>query len=526
MNMEESSLENPNDADLSVVHDGGFFSLHRGNTETQIVRKLEKLRDDNFPTEIDFTVEGILWTQRISQEIIQTFEHYASAGRQWNDASFYDLEPDDSNANSCVDAVLQAAMRTKIFRGFTFSNELTVERPMSSQFATTLANVLKNNERNVGRVTIENFAISNVAMSHLAQGLVTDDSGSAARYKLELHYSRFEREEDGEVGDDQDHEDYDNKDEDDDEGVDDDEDDGQVRNETRRGAGQYLAEGLARNKTLTSFIFCGCNQSDSIAGLVVQSLVDHESLSELQLSHVEFGETTISSIFHLLASPTCKLSDLHMSDHVQVSIEGDAEFNLQTFVQHLQRARNNTSLESLTISEFNFDHSEANQLLRILWKFPNLRSLDLSNNSMSGILRLGDDATIARPPSRLRILDIDDNNLDLYLNQAMDESYLADRNILHLLEVFPELGYLGEDFADAIERGFFPASVAERIDLNWYSGLLLRGHGATIPLSVWPVVMAKVNSDSLLDDTSPRKANVFYHMLQGPAFVGRGAFDR
>lgn len=483
------------DDEISVVQEGGFFSLQRVHTEIQIVRKLGKLRDENFPTEIDFTVHGILLTDRISHAMIETFQHYANAGRRWNEASFYDFEADPTNNNShlLLLSVLQSAVDTQMFRRYTFSNELIVERPLTNEFATTIAHVLRNGQY-LERVTIHNFEINNTAMTCLARGLATD-TGSVAPKKLEFHDIRFTTVEDEEALMDE-----------------------------QKSAEEYLAEGLARNTTLASVSFSSCHLSDSSMNVIIQSLIGHPSLKELALNFMEFGEATTRSICRLLACPTCQLSDLQMVDHVPVAEEGDAEFDLERLVGQLPT--NNRSLQSLTLTDHaqSIDHDGANLLLRCLWKFPSLKSLDLSTNSICDLERLAHNlTTTTRPQSRLRILDLDDNDYAETFDLLMDDEHAIVRAILHLLGIFPELGYLGEDFADAIDSEFFPASVAERIDMNRCSGLLLRG--GTIPLSVWPVVLAKVNSDRFLQAMPSRKANVLYHMLHGPVFVGRGALD-
>jgi hypothetical protein len=67
-------------------------------------------------------------------------------------------------------------------------------------------------------------------------------------------------------------------------------------------------------------------------------------------------------------------------------------------------------------------------------------------------------------------------------------------------------------------------------DLNRCGRILLARDGA-IPLSVWPIVLARANTLLVLDstelviDSKERAPNAIFHLLQGPALMQR-RFDR
>ena len=251
--------------------------------------------------------------------------------------------------------------------------------------------------------------------------------------------------------------------------------------------------------------------SDSNAAMIVQSLIGHQSLKEFFLGGVEFGEETTSAICCLLASKTCKLLDMGLSDPY-------AQFDFGRFIEQLPV---NSSVQSLTLCNFApyIDHDSANQFLPNLWKLPRLKVLDFGENGIRDLDCLASNVTRTEPYHRLRVLDLSYNDID-FGEQSIGDDHLATRAMLHLLNVFPELRSLGEHVKK------IPPCVTERLDLNRCSGMLLRG--ATIPLSVWALVLAKVNKDLILlgADTQSRTANVIYHILHGPVFAGRGSLDR
>ena len=58
------------------------------------------------------------------------------------------------------------------------------------------------------------------------------------------------------------------------------------------------------------------------------------------------------------------------------------------------------------------------------------------------------------------------------------------------------------------------------VDLNWHGRYLL--DRPKVPLSIWPLVLEKVNVNRFLKD----EASVIYGLLKGPAGAGRTSFER
>jgi hypothetical protein len=105
-----------------------------------------------------------------------------------------------------------------------------------------------------------------------------------------------------------------------------------------------------------------------------------------------------------------------------------------------------------------------------------------------------------------------------------DEKVVA---IMKLLEVFPLLGDLGESVRRAIDCDIIPLEVSWKLDCNRYFGMLQQD--ANIPLSVWPLVMARVNMDQFyperqyywISQKPSLSPSILYEMLHGPALAER-----
>jgi hypothetical protein len=93
----------------------------------------------------------------------------------------------------------------------------------------------------------------------------------------------------------------------------------------------------------------------------------------------------------------------------------------------------------------------------------------------------------------------------------------------HTLTLFEEHPQLWEDGLPWKDVSFK--------DLNRCGRILLARDCAMIPLSVWPIVLARANTLLVLDstelviDSKERAPNAIFHLLQGPALMQR-RFDR
>ena len=57
-------------------------------------------------------------------------------------------------------------------------------------------------------------------------------------------------------------------------------------------------------------------------------------------------------------------------------------------------------------------------------------------------------------------------------------------------------------------------------NMNWHGRYLL--DRPNVPLSIWPLVLEKVNDNDRVQD----KASILYGLLQGPAGAQRTSFER
>jgi len=477
------SIVNVDDLQVSVVEEGGFFTLQGDHTEAQIVEKLRRLRENRFPKEIDFVVHRIPWTERIASEMIETFQYYSDCKIRWHEGFFY-----DSDVTEPFFSVVKAAARIKLFKKLQFTNELTMEHPLGLEFAAIMADVFREG-RHLDRISIHNFEVSATAMQILSTGLQTQSNECLSPRELVFSYNQWI---------------------------------GRDANGGTKGPAHYLAEALASNRTLVSLSLNNAHLDDASLAVIVEALIGHPSLETLQIDSCEYGRCSIEAVGQLLSSGSCRLVELNLQNHYQGSDESQSCMRMEYFVQALPNR--NPSLTSLDISEHDeIEEEDANLLLRNLWKLPNLRSLDLSDNGVSDFVSLAKNLERATPASRLRVLDLDDNDcveqlLDL---KVAEESAHLEQALLQILEVFPELGYMGEDFASAIDCAGVPTTVGQTLDRNRCFGLLARG--GTIPLSVWPLVIAKADKDRFLRHKPSWKATILYEMIQGPAFGGRGS---
>jgi hypothetical protein len=138
-----------------------------------------------------------------------------------------------------------------------------------------------------------------------------------------------------------------------------------------------------------------------------------------------------------------------------------------------------------------------------------LEKLDLSDNEIthSGFVSLTQII-----PKSLKALYISGNDF------AKEEVACHTRT---LFEEHPQLCHDG--FAWNYSKSPIHKKIQHIKDLNRCGRILLAHAGGTIPLSVWPIVLARANT--LLSFSKERTPNAIFHLLQGPALMQR-RFDR
>jgi len=100
----------------SLVKDG-CFSLSSSDTEVQIVEKLQQLCKEMYPTEINFRLNKIQWTEHIASEMIQMFKHSADSSLQWNNGFFRDADQSEPFFR-----VMEALAKLNLFHRLTYRN--------------------------------------------------------------------------------------------------------------------------------------------------------------------------------------------------------------------------------------------------------------------------------------------------------------------------------------------------------------------------------------------------------------------
>ena len=183
--------------------------------------------------------------------------------------------------------------------------------------------------------------------------------------------------------------------------------------------------------------------------------------------------------------------------------------NIDLLVRSI-RGNNNTTLQTLDLSNNGLENDDLTKLSRILCKCPNLLDIDISQNCITRLDLPGS----MFPPSRLRQLDMDDNPV-VYDPAEEDISCL-----LRLVDSHPELGYVG---FGVMKSALCSPQVQYVLDLNRCGRVLLKGGGG-IPLSVWPVVLERAIQDENFDSSDSRRTSVLYQLLKGPALAGQGSF--
>lgn len=174
------------------------------------------------------------------------------------------------------------------------------------------------------------------------------------------------------------------------------------------------------------------------------------------------------------------------------------------------------SLEMLEIEGGDLDEfSVAMIFSQILPRYPNLKRLILPNNQIRSLSPIiPQQAFVAPPTIRLKCFYLVGNPV-LDLASATETLHLEQTNLLRLLTRYEEIMSLGHGIT---ESGLCTTEMLLALDLNDGGKILLSERFKPIPLSVWPVVLERVNQRKGYYDST----NVLYHLLRnGPALGKR-----
>jgi hypothetical protein len=176
--------------------------------------------------------------------------------------------------------------------------------------------------------------------------------------------------------------------------------------------------------------------------------------------------------------------------------------------------RGHPCLERLDLANNDLSDEDLNlgSLVQILSTCPKLERLNLRDNEFTCD---GLEVLASRPlPAALRYLVLTENNFD--------EEETPD-HILTILQGNPRLGFVDYDIVEGEESS--RQQIEHLMDLNESGNILLLDNCDIIPLSLWSLVLGRANI--LFHEFQPseriqaKRANVIFHLLQGPALMQR-----
>jgi hypothetical protein len=270
------------------------------------------------------------------------------------------------------------------------------------------------------------------------------------------------------------------------------------------GAITELASGLKENSSLRILTAVLCNLGDAELAELVDAVKSHPSLKRLELRGNHQGqEHALVALGKVLASKSCKLETLEYSLQIEDDDTEDDDDGLAGGLVTLAKGlQGNASLRSLNLSSNELEDKDIDHLGQIL-ETCKLQVLDLSDNriTLSGFVRVTQNI-----PKSLKSFDFSESNF------SQEE---AACHTLTLFEGNPQLLEDGFNWDDS-ESPMRP-EIQHFKDFNRCGRILLAAHGG-IPLSVWPIVLARANT--LLEgsrDSDERIPDAIFSLLQGPA---------
>lgn len=276
-----------------------------------------------------------------------------------------------------------------------------------------------------------------------------------------------------------------------------------------------LGNALRWNTSLKYLSLSECNLMDEDLGPFVQSLRNHASLSYLDLSFNKCRQNGVHQLSHMLQlqqhhTSTSKLASLNMGF---IAFGSGREVDVSPIIESL--CLHNRSLKILQLCGNNLLDDVMGELVTMLTQNQTLEQLDLSENRFTndGIRLLSEGLP---DMLGLRYLDLQDNRFDHNGLQLLADA-IGSNKILQAIDV-----------DDALANGSIGRKMAFYLDLNWSGVHLLLGcqpEGRVAPMSLWPLVLARINkgtesSDRILRTTVATDILFFflkrYHILSPP----------
>lgn len=277
---------------------------------------------------------------------------------------------------------------------------------------------------------------------------------------------------------------------------------------------------------------------DLTFSILLRGLLRNNSVKTLNLWCKKMGPETMFVLNEFLSSPACNVVNLGFSWGNPNSLHrmNDPTNPTDTFLETVFSSGQNIKVLSLGAGIF---VESANLVLRNIWRCVSLRTLNLCVDFIDDLDALTSNLESVQVgthdgPRRISCLC----ELNLGEDGRADDitfrkGFVA--SLSRLLDAFPNLGCIGFNVLAYSEEHDIASDNLQynvhRLDMNRSGGLLLMRASEDAqgppraPLSFWPLILERTSTDIWLQDSKARQANVIFHLLHGPAFVGRGALS-
>jgi len=275
-----------------------------------------------------------------------------------------------------------------------------------------------------------------------------------------------------------------------------------------------FALGLRTNKSVENMQLVRCQLSDKQVAMLAEALSNHTRLNELDLTGNHCRRFGLKSLSRLLSMENCSLRVLKLNDQyynmTTTSNMNQSTLRVEDLLDGLQQ---NASLQELQLARNEL--SDVDALLSILWKCPNLKTLDLLGNNITQLASLRRFWSQSRP-SRLQKLELSYNPFHYSSAKKIREENAM--SLCRILESQPELRYAGErSYLESFwKKTCHRAKIQHFLDLNETGRVLVANN--SMPLAFWPFVLERANKQF----EGRRRANVLFHLLHGPVTTSRG----
>jgi hypothetical protein len=275
-----------------------------------------------------------------------------------------------------------------------------------------------------------------------------------------------------------------------------------------------LALGLRANQSIECVQLVRCQLNDKQVAMLAEALSNHSRLNELDITGNYCRRYGLKSLSRLLSIKNCRLRVLKLNDQyynmMTTSNMNQSTLHIEDLLDGLQQ---NTSLQELQLSRNEL--ADVDALLSILWKCPNLKTLDLLGNNITQLASLRRFWSQSRP-SRLQKLELSYN--PFHYNHAKEVREENAMWLCRILESQPELRSAGKtSYLESFwKKTCHRAKIQHFLDLNETGRVLVANN--TMPLAFWPFVLERANKQF----EGSRRANVLFHLLHGPVTTSRG----